>query len=48
MRWKYRFKLFIHNVIVHPIVGILEVCSPTLRTSLGDRLHDMTIPGEDF
>lgn len=35
---------FIHNVVGHPLMGIL--CAVGLN-SLGHKIHDVTVPGEE-
>lgn len=41
---KYRLMLLLHNVIAHPVMGVLEACSPTLCSRWGEKLHNMTLP----
>lgn len=35
---------FIHNVVGHPLMGILQAIG---LNNLGTKIHDVTIPGEN-
>ena len=47
MKFRLRWWIFVHNVIVHPVLGILVTFSPTLDSKIGNKLHDRTIPIEE-
>lgn len=39
-----RFWLIIHEIFVHPFVGIVKVLSPSTKPAWANDLHDATIP----
>lgn len=44
LQLKRRLMLLLHDVLVHPIIGIAKALSLTTKPGVVSRLHDMTLP----
>lgn len=41
---KRRAMLILHDVLVHPVIGVLKALSLSTKLKLGNRLHEATLP----
>ncbi len=44
MQLKRRLLLLVHEVLVHPFIGVIKAFSPSTTTGWANQLHDWTVP----